>query len=131
MKAPSWRRAVLKVGSALIAPDETGVSTKYLLPIARFINECHERGQEVVLVSSGSVAAGRKHIAIGVDRPDLVGASGAECGKWRFLRYVPQLYRSVRRSRDQRARRRPAQLIDAVAVRRRDLHDRLQCRAVH
>ena len=62
MKAPSWRRAVLKVGSALIAPDETGVSTKYLLPIARFINECRERGQEVVLVSSGSVAAGRKHI---------------------------------------------------------------------
>jgi len=61
MKAPSWRRAVLKVGSALIAPDETGVSTKYLLPIARFINECRERGQEVVLVSSGSVAAGRKH----------------------------------------------------------------------
>ncbi|MCK7459353.1 glutamate 5-kinase [Idiomarina aminovorans] len=61
MKAPSWRRAVLKVGSALIAPDETGVSTKYLLPIARFINECRERGQEVVIVSSGSVAAGRKH----------------------------------------------------------------------
>ena len=61
MKAPSWRRAVLKVGSALIAPDETGVSTKYLLPIARFINECRERGQEVVLVSSGSVASGRKH----------------------------------------------------------------------
>ena len=62
MKMPSWQRAVVKVGSALIAPDDTGTSTKYLLAIARFIIECHERGQEVVLVSSGSAAAGRKHI---------------------------------------------------------------------
>ncbi|WP_417689984.1 glutamate 5-kinase [Pseudidiomarina sp.] len=67
MKMPSWQRAVVKVGSALIAPDETGTSTKYLLAIARFIIECHERGQEVVLVSSGSAAAGRKHIAYDSD----------------------------------------------------------------
>lgn len=63
MEMPSWQRAVLKVGSALIAPDDTGTSSKYLLAIARFIIECHERGQEIVLVSSGSAAAGRKHIA--------------------------------------------------------------------
>ncbi len=62
MKMPSWQRAVLKVGSALIAPDDTGTSSKYLLAIARFIIECRERGQEIVLVSSGSAAAGRKHI---------------------------------------------------------------------
>ncbi|WP_369742550.1 glutamate 5-kinase [Pseudidiomarina sp. PP-1MA] len=63
MKMPSWQRAVLKVGSALIAPDDTGTSSKYLLAIARFIIECRERGQEIVLVSSGSAAAGRKHIS--------------------------------------------------------------------
>ncbi|MDX1705957.1 glutamate 5-kinase [Pseudidiomarina sp.] len=62
MNMPSWQRAVIKVGSALIAPDETGTSSKYLLAIARFIIECHERGQEIVLVSSGSAAAGRKYI---------------------------------------------------------------------
>ncbi|EKE83734.1 glutamate 5-kinase [Idiomarina xiamenensis] len=62
MKTPPWRRAVIKVGSALIAPDVNGTSSKYLLAIARFIIECRERGQEVVLCSSGSVAAGRKHI---------------------------------------------------------------------
>ena len=62
MQMPTWRRAVLKVGSALIAPDAQGTSSKYLLAIARFIIECHERGQEIVLVSSGSAAAGRKHI---------------------------------------------------------------------
>ncbi|MBY6064640.1 glutamate 5-kinase [Pseudidiomarina sediminum] len=63
MNMPSWQRAVVKVGSALIAPDNTGTSSKYLLAIARFIIECRERGQEVVLVSSGSAAAGRTHIA--------------------------------------------------------------------
>ncbi|HET8817714.1 MAG TPA: glutamate 5-kinase [Pseudidiomarina sp.] len=68
MKMPSWRRAVIKVGSALIAPDDRGTSSKYLLAIARFIIECHERGQEIVLVSSGSAAAGRKHISFDGDK---------------------------------------------------------------
>lgn len=67
MNMPSWQRAVLKVGSALIAPDNAGTSSKYLLAIARFIIECRERGQEIVLVSSGSAAAGRQHIRFNSD----------------------------------------------------------------
>lgn len=59
MLNPSWRRVVLKVGSALIAPDNAGCSEKYLRPIAEFIRECRAQGREVILVSSGSVAAGR------------------------------------------------------------------------
>lgn len=55
----NWQRAVIKVGSALIAPDGTQVSGQYTLPIAKFINEARRRGKEVILVSSGSVAAGR------------------------------------------------------------------------
>ncbi|MCC5854370.1 MAG: glutamate 5-kinase [Idiomarina sp.] len=69
MKIPTWRRAVIKVGSALIAPDGKGCSSKYLLAIARFINECRERGQEIVLVSSGSVAAGRHHFKFDEKKP--------------------------------------------------------------
>ncbi|WP_337841547.1 glutamate 5-kinase [Rheinheimera sp.] len=57
-----WRRLVLKVGSALIAPEAKGCSTRYLLAIANFISECRQQGVEVVLVSSGSVAAGRAAI---------------------------------------------------------------------
>ncbi|MBU1310319.1 MAG: glutamate 5-kinase [Gammaproteobacteria bacterium] len=59
----AWRRIVIKVGSALISPDAKGCSTRYLLAIARFISECRQQGTEVVLVSSGSVAAGRSAIA--------------------------------------------------------------------
>ncbi|WP_210204838.1 glutamate 5-kinase [Pleionea mediterranea] len=53
-----WRRVVLKVGSALIAPDKNGCSSRYLLSIAEFIIKCRMHGVQVVLVSSGSVAAG-------------------------------------------------------------------------
>lgn len=56
---PPWRRAVLKVGSSLLAADSGGLSTRYALGLAQFIASCHASGREIVLVSSGAVAAGR------------------------------------------------------------------------
>ena len=53
-----WRRAVIKVGSGLIAPGGQKISTKYMLPIAGFITESRNQGKEIILVSSGAVAAG-------------------------------------------------------------------------
>ncbi|ARD21477.1 MULTISPECIES: glutamate 5-kinase [Shewanella] len=53
-------RIVVKVGSALIAPGNDGCSAKYLKNIAQFIQNCRQQGQQVILVSSGSVAAGRQ-----------------------------------------------------------------------
>jgi glutamate 5-kinase len=54
---PPWRRAVLKVGSNLLAADGGGLTPRYAV------------GREVVLVSSGAVAAGRammrEHAAVG------------------------------------------------------------------
>ncbi|QIR15409.1 glutamate 5-kinase [Shewanella aestuarii] len=54
-----WKRIVVKVGSALIAPHKKGCSSHFLLGIAQFIANCRAQGCQVVLVSSGSVAAGR------------------------------------------------------------------------
>ncbi|MGM0706437.1 MAG: glutamate 5-kinase [Bacteroidota bacterium] len=56
---PAWQTAVVKVGSALIAPDARGCSTRYLLPIAQWIREHRAQGKTVIVVSSGAVAAGR------------------------------------------------------------------------
>lgn len=56
---PPWRRAVLKVGSSLLAAIDGGLATKYALGLAQFISSCHASGREIVLVSSGAVAAGR------------------------------------------------------------------------
>ena len=58
LSVPDWQRAVVKVGSALVAPDARGCSTQHLLAIARFITESRRAGQDVILVSSGAVAAG-------------------------------------------------------------------------
>lgn len=66
-----FNRAVIKVGSALVSPDSNGCSGKYLLAIARFITECHQAGKEIILVSSGSVAAGRQLIQHGSPIPSI------------------------------------------------------------
>lgn len=56
---PSWRRAVLKVGSNLLAADGGGLTARYAQALAAFIASSQRSGREVVLVSSGAVAAGR------------------------------------------------------------------------
>ncbi len=53
-----WKRAVIKVGSTLMTAGTGRISTKYILTIASFINKCRQGGREIVLVSSGAVAAG-------------------------------------------------------------------------
>ena len=56
---PTWRRAVLKVGSNLLAADGGGLTPRYAQALATFIAASQKAGREVVLVSSGAVAAGR------------------------------------------------------------------------
>jgi glutamate 5-kinase len=63
MQLSPWRRLVLKIGSNLIAPDGQALSTRHLLDIARFIQTSRAQDREVVLVSSGAVAAGRAALA--------------------------------------------------------------------
>lgn len=62
-KVPSWNRAVLKVGSSLLAANDGGLSTRHVLGLAQFISSSHAAGREVILVSSGAVAAGRMLLA--------------------------------------------------------------------
>lgn len=59
---PSWRRAVLKVGSNLLAADGGGLTARYAEALAGFIQASREAGRQVVLVSSGAVAAGRAQL---------------------------------------------------------------------
>ncbi|WP_458069271.1 glutamate 5-kinase [Rhodanobacter sp. BL-MT-08] len=68
---PPWRRAVLKVGSNLLAADGGGLTARHASALVQFIADSHAQGKQVVLVSSGAVAAGRallrKHAASGGD----------------------------------------------------------------
>ncbi|MEO6518510.1 MAG: glutamate 5-kinase [Pseudoxanthomonas sp.] len=71
---PRWRRAVLKVGSSLLAADGAGLSARHALGLAQFVSASLADGREVVIVSSGAVAAGRAVI----HRKASAGAAMAE-----------------------------------------------------
>ena len=68
---PPWRRAVLKVGSNLLAADGGGLTAKHAATLAAFIAASQAQGREVVLVSSGAVGAGRALLR-GEDRAAVV-----------------------------------------------------------
>ncbi len=57
------RRLIVKIGSALLVDDESGdVRRAWLQAVVEDITHCRARGQEVVVVSSGAVAVGRRYL---------------------------------------------------------------------
>jgi glutamate 5-kinase len=76
------RRLVVKIGSALLADEATGaIRWEWLEALARDIATCRARGQEVVVVSSGAIAVGRRHLkfdhgALRLDEKQAAAATG-------------------------------------------------------
>ncbi len=59
----SGRRLVVKIGSAMLVDQESGtVHRRWLEALADDIAGLRERGQEVIIVSSGAIAVGRRHL---------------------------------------------------------------------
>ena len=90
---PNWRRAVLKVGSSLLAGDG-GLDPVHARGLAGFIATARAQGREVVLVSSGAVAAGRGRIGAAgngiVQRQALAALGQASLmGFWQALFDAP------------------------------------------
>ena len=56
---PTWRRAVLKVGSNLLTAGGQQLSPQHARGLADFVLASRAQGREIVIVSSGAVAAGR------------------------------------------------------------------------
>jgi glutamate 5-kinase len=56
------RRLVVKVGSALVTSDGAGLAIERLAEWARQISQLREDGREVLLVSSGAIAAGMQRL---------------------------------------------------------------------
>ncbi|MCW8836725.1 MAG: glutamate 5-kinase [Rhodospirillales bacterium] len=57
------KRVVIKIGSALLVDEARGtVHRQWLEALAEDVAAARERGQEVVLVSSGAIAVGRRHL---------------------------------------------------------------------
>jgi glutamate 5-kinase len=53
-------KVVIKVGTSTLTQGSGRLSEKHMLEIVRQISGVHEKGHQIVLVSSGSIAAGRE-----------------------------------------------------------------------
>jgi glutamate 5-kinase len=57
------RRVIVKVGSALLVDAERGtLHRRWLEALAADLARCRGRGQDVIIVSSGAIAIGRRHL---------------------------------------------------------------------
>ncbi len=61
-KISQARRLVVKVGSALVTNNGAGLAIEFLAELARQITQLRESGHEVLLVSSGAIAAGMQRL---------------------------------------------------------------------
>ena len=93
---PPWRRAVLKVGSSLLAgfDDVAGLDARHARALAGWLEAMHAAGREVLLVTSGAVAAGRARCGAeggGLLRRQALAALGQAqlVGFWQGLLMVP------------------------------------------
>ncbi|CAG4883753.1 Glutamate 5-kinase [Georgfuchsia toluolica] len=61
-KIAKTKRLVVKVGSALVTNNGAGLAQDFIADCARQIAALHQQGREVVLVSSGAIAAGMQRL---------------------------------------------------------------------
>jgi glutamate 5-kinase len=61
----SARRVVIKVGSALLVDAKTGrLNRAWLESLIEDLQRLRRRGQQIILVSSGAIALGRRHLSL-------------------------------------------------------------------
>lgn len=76
------KRVVIKIGSALLVDEAHGtVHRKWLEALSQDIAEMKARGQDVILVSSGAIAVGRRYLGLGdgalkLDEKQAAAATG-------------------------------------------------------
>ncbi len=72
------RRVVVKIGSALLVEKSTGrVNRAWLETLAADVAKLRARGQEVILVSSGAIALGRRQLGLSAGRLRLEESQAA------------------------------------------------------
>jgi glutamate 5-kinase len=72
------KRVVIKVGSALLVDGEKGrLNRGWLESFAADVAALRRRGQEVILVSSGAIALGRRHLDLGPGKLKLEESQAA------------------------------------------------------
>jgi len=66
-----YKRIVAKFGTNLLTGATDQLNLKVMTNLARQIAKLHDKGYEIVIVSSGAVAAGRQKLGLGKRRKDI------------------------------------------------------------
>jgi len=87
------RRVVVKIGSAVLT-SEDGLDLSVMDNLARDISFLIKSGKEVILVSSGAVAAGKKRLGLPLNRTlELKEKQGAAAvGQSRLMRFYEDIF---------------------------------------
>ena len=87
------KRLVVKIGSNILADDKEGLDTKRISSIAADISALQDKGYEVVVVSSGAIAAGMRKLGLKEKPKDVkikqaAAAVGQSSLMWAYERGV-------------------------------------------
>ena len=87
------KRIVVKIGSGVITSTGNGLDGALIKGLATEITHFRTKGIEVILVSSGAVAAGRKELGLG-DRPRTIPQkqAAAAIGQSRLMREYEEAF---------------------------------------
>lgn len=83
----SVKRVVIKIGSRVLTDEDTSLDMAVIRHISRDIADLHELGVQVVVVSSGAIAAGRNELGL-TEKPRTIPhkQAAAAVGQSRLMR---------------------------------------------
>ena len=86
-------RIVVKAGTALLTGDDMHIDIEVMAALVRQIARLHSRGNEMLLVSSGAVAAGRRVLGVSSGSNDMpLKQALAAVGQGRLIHTYEQLF---------------------------------------
>jgi glutamate 5-kinase len=93
-------KIVVKVGSNIVAGGEASLNTVRIRSIARAVSALNDMGHEVVLVSSGAIAAGMKKMGLKKRPQDIMlkqaaAAAGQPALMWLYEKYFKGFKKQV------------------------------------
>lgn len=88
------KRIVIKIGSRVLASTGSGLNSRRIKRIAREIGELHQRGFEIVIVSSGAVVAGMNELGL-TKRPREIPLkqAAASIGQSKLIQMYERMFR--------------------------------------
>ncbi len=90
------RRIVIKIGSRVLASTRQGLNAQRIRRIVREISELHQRGYEIVIVSSGAIVAGMKELGLN-NKPKGISLkqAAASIGQSKLIQLYERLFRGT------------------------------------